>query len=117
MGPYATQRRADGLEVIALQFEYGDDTARNNRLMDSFASRYKLPYPLLLAGQPTAEGSAAALPGIGPIKVYPTTLFIARDGTLRETHVGWAGPATGALNAAAKREFDTTVNKLLAEKA
>ncbi|MFZ4689276.1 MAG: peroxiredoxin family protein [Polymorphobacter sp.] len=117
MGPYATRRQREGLEVIALQFEYGDDQARAFRLMDSFAARYKLPYPLLLAGQPTPESSKAALPGVGPIKVYPSTLFIGRDGTLREVHVGWAGPATGALNVAAKREFDETVSKLLREKA
>ena len=117
MGPYAAKRRAEGLEVIALQFEYGTDAARNNRLMDSFASRYKLPYPLLLAGQPTPESSKAALPDVGPIKVYPSTLFVGRDGTLREVHVGWAGPATGALNVKAKRGFDKTVTKLLKEKA
>jgi peroxiredoxin len=117
MGPYAARRRTEGLEVIALQFEYGTDTARNNRLMDSFASRYKLPYPLLLAGEPTPESSEAALPDVGPIKVYPTTLFIGRDGALREVHVGWAGPATGALNVKAKRDFDETVTKLLKEKA
>ncbi|MBC7521553.1 MAG: TlpA family protein disulfide reductase [Sandarakinorhabdus sp.] len=117
MGPYAAKRRAEGLEVIALQFEYGTDAARNNRLMDSFASRYKLPYPLLLAGQPTPESSKAALPDVGPIKVYPSRLFIGRDGTLREVHVGWAGPATGALNVKAMRDFDETVTKLLKEKA
>lgn len=117
MGPYAARRRAEGLEVIALQFEYGTDTARNNRLMDSFRKRYKLAYPLLLAGEPTPESSKAALPGVGPIKVYPTTLFIGRDGTLREIHVGWAGPATGALNVKAKKDFDATVTRLLREKA
>ncbi|MBC7521563.1 MAG: TlpA family protein disulfide reductase, partial [Sandarakinorhabdus sp.] len=49
--------------------------------------------------------------------VYPSTLFIGRDGTLREIHVGWAGPATGALNVKAKRDFDETVTRLLKEKA
>lgn len=117
MGPYAIKRRSEGLEVIALQFEYGTDVPRNNRLMDSFARRYKLPYPLLLAGEPTPESSKAALPGVGPVKVYPSTLFIGRDGTLREVHVGWAGPATGALNVKAKKDFDATVTKLLREKA
>jgi thiol-disulfide isomerase/thioredoxin len=117
MGPYAIKHRPEGLEVIALQFEYGTDAARANRLMDNFARRYKLPYPQLLAGEPTPESTKAALPGVGPVKVYPTTLFIGRDGTLREVHVGWAGPATGALNAKAKKDFDATVTKLLREKA
>ena len=117
MGPYAARRRAEGLEMIGLQFEYGDDSQRAFRLMDSFQARYKLPYPMLLAGQPTPESTRAALPGVGPVKVYPSTLFVGRDGKLREIHVGWAGPATGELNARAKRDFDATVTRLLREPA
>ena len=116
IGPYAASHKAAGLEVVALHFEYGTDTARNNALMDSYARRYKLAYPLLLAGEPTPESTAAALPGVGPVKVYPSTLFIGRDGSLREIHVGWAGPAMAEQNARAKRDFDALVTKLLREK-
>ena len=116
MGPYAAAHKAAGLEVVALHFEYGTDTVRNNALMDSYARRYKLAYPLLLAGEPTPESTAAALPGVGPVKVYPTTLFIGRDGKLREVHVGWAGPAMAEQNIRAKAEFDALVTRLLREK-
>jgi peroxiredoxin len=115
LGPYAAKREKEGLEVIGLQFEYGDDPARAFRQVDSFKARYQLPYALLLAGQPTPESTKTALPMIGGVKVYPSTLFIGRDGTLREVHVGWAGPATGPLNARAKADFDKTVSRLLAE--
>ena len=117
MGPYAAKRAKEGLEVIGMQFEYGEDKARAFRQMDSFQARYKLPYPMVLAGQPTPEGTKAALGALGPVKVYPSTIFIGRDGTVREVHVGWAGPATGALNAKVKRDFDETVSKLLKERA
>jgi peroxiredoxin len=117
MGPYAARRAKDGLEVIGMQFEYGDDKARAFKQIDSFKARYKLPYPLVLAGQPTPESSKAALGALGPVKVYPSTIFIGRDGRVREVHVGWAGPATGALNAKAKADFDATVSKLLKERA
>ena len=117
IGPYATAHKKDGLEVIGLQFEAGDDTAASFAQIDRFGARYGLTYPLLLAGKPTPESSKAALPSIGGVRVYPSTLFIGRDGTLREIHVGWAGPATGPLNAKAKREFDATVTRLLREKA
>ncbi|KAB7648206.1 peroxiredoxin family protein [Polymorphobacter fuscus] len=117
MGPYATRRAREGLEVIGMQFEYGDDKARAFRQMDSFQARYKLPYPLVLAGQPTPESTKAALGALGPVKVYPSTIFIGRDGRVREVHVGWAGPATGALNVKAKRDFDATVTRLLKERA
>ncbi len=117
IGPYAAAHKSEGLEVIGLQFEVGDDAARAFAQIDRFGARYGLRYPLLLAGQPTAESSKAALPSIGGVRVYPSTLFIGRDGRLREIHVGWAGPATGPLNAKAKREFDATVQRLLHEKA
>ena len=117
MGPYAAKRAREGLEVIGMQFEYGDDKVRAFKQIDSFKARYKLPYPLILAGQPTPESTKAALGGVGPVKVYPSTIFIGRDGRVREVHVGWAGPATGALNVKAKRDFDATVTKLLKEKA
>lgn len=117
MGPYAAAHAKDGLKVVGLHFEYGTDPVRAFGQIDRFGQRYKLDYPLLLAGQPGPEGSKAALPAIGGVKVYPSTLFIGRDGRLREIHVGWAGPATGPLNAQAKRDFDATVKRLLAEKA
>jgi hypothetical protein len=68
-------------------------------------------------GRHRSAAVAAALGALGPIKVFPSTIFIGRDGRVREVHVGWAGPATGALNAKAKRDFDATVTKLLREKA
>ncbi|WP_416908050.1 MAG: peroxiredoxin family protein [Polymorphobacter sp.] len=117
LGPYYERRKKDGLEVISLNFEYGDNQARAFRQMDSFVRRYKLTYPHLLAGQPTPESTIKALGALGPVKVYPSTIFIGRDGKVREVHVGWAGPATGALNEKAKRDFDRYVSQLLREKA
>jgi peroxiredoxin len=117
LSPYAKRRRAEGLEVIGLQFEYGDDPVRAARQQQRFATRYAIDYPLLIAGAATPEGSKKALPAIGGVKIYPTTLFIDRKGKLRTIHTGYAGPATGALNAKTTAEFDALVTKLLAEKA
>jgi peroxiredoxin len=115
LGPYAAAHKKDGLEVIGLNFEYAGDRTATLAKMDSFAKRYSLGYPLLLAGEPTPESTKGALAAIGGVKVYPSALFIGRDGRLREIHVGWAGPATGALNVKAQEEFDTAVKRLLAE--
>ncbi|WP_310497283.1 TlpA disulfide reductase family protein [Sandarakinorhabdus sp.] len=117
LGPYASRRRAEGLEMIGLQFEYGTDQARAFRQMASFKSRYKLPYPMVYGGQPVPEDTIKVLGALGPVKVYPSTIFIGRDGLVKEVHVGWSGPATGALNVKAKREFDETVSRLLKQRA
>ncbi len=117
LGPYATRRQKDGLELIGLQFEYGTDQARAMRQITSFKTRYKLPYPMVYAGQPNAEDTKKVLGDLAPVKVWPSTIFIGRDGKVREVHVGWAGPATGAMNEKVKREFDETVSRLLKERA
>jgi peroxiredoxin len=117
MGPYAARRQKEGLEMIGLQFEYGTDQARAMRQITSFKTRYKLPYPMVYGGQPNAEDTKKVLGDLAPVKVWPSTIFIGRDGRVKEVHVGWAGPATGALSEKVKREFDETVTKLLKQKA
>ena len=115
--PYAKRRRPEGLEMIGLSFEYDADPVRSARQIKRFAQRYGIFYPMLVAGKATMEDSKRALPGIGGVRVYPTTLFIDRKGKLRAVHVGYAGPATGELNRKAEADFDALVSKLLAEKA
>lgn len=117
LGPYAARRQKEGLEMIGLQFEYGADEARAMRQITSFKSRYKLIYPMVYGGQPNADDTKKVLGSLAPVKVWPTTIFIGRDGRVKEVHVGWAGPATGALNAKVKKEFDETVSRLLKERA
>jgi peroxiredoxin len=117
MGPYAARRQKEGLEMIGLQFEYGTDQARAMRQITSFRTRYKLPYPMVYGGQPNAEDTKKVLGDLAPVKVWPSTIFIGRDGRVKEVHVGWAGPATGALSEQVKREFDATVTKLLKQRA
>ncbi|MEI6484640.1 MAG: redoxin family protein [Sphingomonadales bacterium] len=117
LGPYAARRQKEGLEMIGLQFEYGSDVARAMRQITSFKTRYNLPYPMVYGGQPNADDTKKVLGDLAPVKVWPSTIFIGRDGKVKEVHVGWAGPATGALSEKVKREFDETVTKLLRQKA
>jgi len=117
LGPYALRRQKEGLEMIGLQFEYGADEARAMRQISSFRNRYKLIYPMVYGGQPNADDTKKVLGALAPVKVWPTTIFIGRDGRVKEVHVGWAGPATGALHAKVKKEFDETVSRLLKERA
>ncbi|WP_419816337.1 peroxiredoxin family protein [Glacieibacterium sp.] len=117
LAPYAARRKAEGLEVVGLSFEYGTDAARATTQIKRFGARYHIAYPLLYAGVAGPEGSKVALPQLGGVKVYPTTLFVDRKGKLRSVHVGYAGPATGALNKAETAKMDAYVTRLLREKA
>lgn len=115
LAPYVKRRAAEGLAAIGLEFEYDADPVRSAQQVRRFAERYGISYPMLIAGVATPEDTRRALPQIGGVKVYPSTLFIDRHGRLRAIHIGYAGPATGALNVEGNQAFDALVSKLLAE--
>jgi hypothetical protein len=48
--------------------------------------------------------------------LWPTTFFIGRDGRVKQVHSGFAGPASGDFNRQLKKEFVSTIEKLLTEK-
>jgi hypothetical protein len=47
------------------------------------------------------------------IKVFPTTIFIGRDGKVKKVHPGFAGPGAGEYHEQFKKEFDLTIEELL----
>jgi hypothetical protein len=51
-----------------------------------------------------------------PIKAFPTTIFIGRDGKVRKVHPGFDGPGTGKHHEDYKREFDAIIEELVKEK-
>jgi hypothetical protein len=53
------------------------------------------------------------LPELTPIKAFPTTIFIGRDGKVSKIHAGFSGPATGVHFDRYKRDFEETVTGLL----
>ncbi|WP_439533257.1 TlpA disulfide reductase family protein [Polymorphobacter sp.] len=113
--PWAARRQPQGVAVIGLHFEYPDDPAKAGALVDGFARRYGIGWPLLLAGKPSRAGVAAALGGRGAITSLPTTLIIGRDGRVRHVHAGWTDKISGAMSADAQGALDTVVDRLLAE--
>jgi thiol-disulfide isomerase/thioredoxin len=116
LAPYYDAHRAEGLEIVALEFEYTDDFARSAEQVRRFAVRYQINYPILVAGTATPEDTARALPAIdGGIFAYPTTIFIDRAGTVRKIHTGYEGPATGKHYQDFVDDFTGTVKQLLAE--
>jgi hypothetical protein len=49
------------------------------------------------------------------IKAFPSMIMIGKDGTVRKTHAGYAGPATGIHHEAFKKKFQEDIDALLAE--
>lgn len=105
---------ARGLEVVGLNFEIDPDLALARPRVNSFIKRYGIPYLMLVPGTP--DQVAARLPQLVNFGVYPTTIFIGRDGRVRSVHAGFASAATGAEHVRLLREERELVTRLLAEK-
>lgn len=104
-----------GLEMVGLAYEVSGDSAVDLPLVRRFRDKFGIPYPLLLAGRNDVDAIQAAQPQLRGFTAYPTTLFIGRDGRVRQVHAGFYGPATGALHDAAVAGFRREIETLLRE--
>ena len=43
-------------------------------------------------------------------------IFVGRDGTVKLIHAGFAAPASGEFNTQLRSEFESTIERLLAER-
>lgn len=105
---------SEGLEVIALGFEYTGEPKRDLEQLKIFADRHHLTYPVLLAGS-TEEGEIARkLPQLVSFGGYPTTIFIGRDGQVKHIHTGFEGKAAGERHRKLVKDYEELVKQLLA---
>ncbi len=108
-------KHAQGLEIVGLAYEVSGDTAVDGALVRRYRDKFGIPFPLLLAGINDTDAAAATLPQLEGFTAFPTTIFIGRDGRVRQVHAGFYGPATGAQHGALIAEFEREVDRLLAE--
>ncbi|NBO65260.1 MAG: TlpA family protein disulfide reductase [Acidobacteria bacterium] len=112
---YYQEYRAQGLEVVALAFEYTGELTRDQEQLRIFAARHRLTFPLLLAGT-TEEGDAQRkLPQLVNFGAYPTTIFVGKDGLVRRIHTGFEGRATGERHLRLKAEYRSLIEQMLTE--
>jgi hypothetical protein len=107
-----------GIEVIGLAYEYSKDFSRSKKSLSYFKTRFNVKYPILITGITSSDEmrTEKSLPQMTEIKAFPSMIFIGRDGTVRKTHTGYAGPATGIHHDQFKKEFSEIIDALLAEK-
>jgi thiol-disulfide isomerase/thioredoxin len=105
--------RDKGLAIVALDFEEPDQQGNLER-EHAFVKQYGVKYTYLIAGAP--EEMWEKVPQLVNLNTWPATVFIGRDGTVRNVHSGFASPASGEFNEQLKKEFTTKIETLLAEK-
>ncbi len=112
------KNRQRGVEVIGLAYEYSKDFRKAEKTLRKFQQRYQVEYPFLNTGVTTSDSlrTEKTLPQMTPIKAFPTTIFIGKDGKVKKVHPGFDGPGAGEHHEAFKREFNATVDELLKQR-
>jgi thiol-disulfide isomerase/thioredoxin len=103
-----------GLEIVALDFEEPSQQKTLTR-EKAFIKHYGVQYPYLIAGNVPEVWEK--VPQFINLNSWPTIIFVGRDGKVKATHTGFASPASGEFYSQLKEEFESTVEKLLSQKA
>ena len=81
--------------IVGLDYEKITDSLIAYKNIQRLVDRYNVKYPILFAGSSNKELAGKTLPMLNRVFAFPTTLYINKDGTVREVHTGFSGPATG----------------------
>ncbi len=103
---------SQGLEIVALDFEEPEQQSSLKRV-NAFINQYKVPYTYLIAGEPAEMWDK--VPQAVNLNTWPATLFIGRDGRVKATHAGFAGPGSGVFYKQLQDEFTANIERLLKE--
>jgi len=103
-----------GVELVGLAYEVSGDSTIDNPLIRRFRDKFQIPYLLLRAGINVVEATAASLPQLSGFTAYPTTIFLGRDGRVKEVYAGFRGPTTGAQHSKQVEDMRRIVERLLA---
>jgi len=116
IAPWYKKNKDRGVEVVGLSFERSDKPEVANPKLKRMITRMGIEYPILLAGTNTDEATAKALPMLNKVMSYPTTIFIDKKGKVREIHTGFSGQGTGVYFDEFVTDFNSLMDKLIAEK-
>ncbi|MEY4628798.1 MAG: hypothetical protein RLZZ595_1124, partial [Bacteroidota bacterium] len=97
LSQYYAKNKDKGIEMIALAYEYSEDFSRARKNLSRFQKRFHVDYPILITGVTSSDSlkTEKTLPQFTPIVAFPSMIVLGRDGTVRKTHAGYDGPATG----------------------
>ena len=113
--PFYKEYQSKGVEIIALMFERHGEFERAAQAVRGYRKDLGIEFPTLIAGLSETDDASKALPTLTGVYGFPTTLIIDRTGVVRDTHVGFSGPATGRHYDEYVAEFRGLIDQLLAE--
>lgn len=115
MAPLYREYRERGVEVVALMYEHFEDFETAAEQVQRFREEKGIGYTTLIAGVSDKTLAAETLPMLDAVLAFPTTIFLARDGSVQRIHTGFAGPGTGEHYRAQSEGFRATLEELLTD--
>lgn len=107
------QRYRDrGLAIVGFCFENADDS--NYGPLHAFIRKYGIAYPMLLAGEPGKLKEA--VPQIENLGAFPTSIFVGKDGRVRQVHTGFPSPGSGEERIRVEKELTAVVEQMLVDR-
>lgn len=118
LSAFYKKNKQRGVEMLSLAYENSTDYERSRASLEKFRKLYNVEYPMLVTGVWVNDSlrTEKTIPQITPIKAFPSTIFLGRDGRIKKMEAGFNGPGTGIYHEVYKKEFEELINKLLSEK-
>lgn len=109
------QNKDRGVEILGLDYEAKDDFEYAKTRIERMKKKWNVNYEFVVAGTKDKEEASKTLPMLNKIISFPTTIFLDKEGDIARIHTGFTGPGTGLYYDQFVKEFNETVDKLLAE--
>lgn len=108
---------AQGLQVIPVAFERGDDFEKNLEIVGQQFKEMHIPYePFFGVGNGSGKARASeTFPMLNHVMSFPTAIIIDKKGVVRKIHTGFYGPSTGEYYTQYTSEMNAFIHQLLAE--
>lgn len=117
LSAYYKENKTRGVEIIALAYELTTDLPRSQASVMKFQKLFDVQYPMLITGVAAGDEKKTekTLPQLTTIRAFPVTIFIDKQGNVREIQTSFYGPGSGEYYTAYKNKFYETVDNLLKE--
>ncbi|QJD78550.1 peroxiredoxin family protein [Spirosoma rhododendri] len=115
LSPWYKKNRQRGVEILGLSFERSAEMNESGPKIERMKQRFKIDYPIVLAGTNDKAKAAKALPDLNAVVAFPTTIILDKAGKVRQIYTGFSGPGTGKYYDQYVDEFNRLIDKLLAE--
>jgi thiol-disulfide isomerase/thioredoxin len=102
-----------GLEIIGIAFERDPEAAARKKVR-RLITKHKINYPVLFGGQEKRANVLSTIKGIVRFSGYPTTIFIGRDGKVKDVKVNFVAE-TPEMTEWQVEQFDKIIVTLLKE--